>query len=317
MVVTKFLTLIFGLLLLVKGADLLLSSSIAIGKRFKVSDFFIGLVIVGFGTSLPELLVSIDSIIKESPDLSIGNVLGSNISNILLVLGVVLVFYEITFQKISKFDVFFHLSCHLVLLIVVLFSSFNSVVGLFFIFLFLFYLWNSYQNSSNQTENNEESKDKLSKIIVRNPIKFGIPIILISVFLTFFGASITVSSALDISYILGISDAFLGLTVVAIGTSLPEIITSVKAAQKSKSQLVLGNIIGSNIYNLLLILGSVSLFDVFIFSASLSFEVKFLVFSVLVFSIILYFNIQLKKTFSTIFLFAYLIYLFRLYSVNF
>ena len=136
-------------------------------------------------------------------------------------------------------------------------------------------------------------------------------------FLTFFGASITVSSALDISYILGISDAFLGLTVVAIGTSLPEIITSVKAAQKSKSQLVLGNIIGSNIYNLLLILGSVSLFDVFIFSASLSFEVKFLVFSVLVFSIILYFNIQLKKRFSTIFLFAYLIYLFRLYSVNF
>ncbi len=317
MVITKFLTLIFGLLLLVKGADLLLSSSIAIGKRFKVSDFFIGLVIVGFGTSLPELLVSIDSIIKESSDLSIGNVLGSNISNILLVLGVVLVFYEITFQKISKFDVFFHLSCHLVLFIVVFFSSFNSVVGLFFIFLFLFYLWNSYQNSSSQTENNEESKDKLSKIIVRNPIKFGIPIILISVFLTFFGASITVSSALDISYILGISDAFLGLTVVAIGTSLPEIITSVKAAQKSKSQLVLGNIIGSNIYNLLLILGSVSLFDVFIFSASLSFEVKFLVFSVSVFSIILYFNIQLKKTFSTIFLFAYLIYLFRLYSVNF
>ncbi len=317
MVITKFLTLIFGLLLLVKGADLLLSSSIAIGKRFKVSDFFIGLVIVGFGTSLPELLVSIDSIIKESPGLSIGNVLGSNISNILLVLGVVLAFYEITFQKISKFDVFFHLSCHLVLFIVVLFSSFNSVVGLFFIFLFLFYLWNSYQNSSNQTENNEETKDKLSKIIVRNPIKLGIPIILISVFLTFFGASITVNSALDIAYILGISDAFLGLTVVAIGTSLPEIITSVKAAQKSKSQLVLGNIIGSNIYNLLLILGSVSLFDVFTFSASLNFEVKFLVFSVLVFSIIMYFNIQLKKQFSIIFLFAYLIYLFRLYSVNF
>jgi cation:H+ antiporter len=317
MVITKFLTLIFGLLLLVKGADLLLSSSIAIGKRFKVSDFFIGLVIVGFGTSLPELLVSIDSIIKESPGLSIGNVLGSNISNILLVLGVVLAFYEITFQKISKFDVFFHLSCHLVLFIVVLFSSFNSVVGLFFIFLFLFYLWNSYQNSSNQTENNEEAKDKLSKIIVRNPIKLGIPIILISVFLTFFGASITVNSALDIAYILGISDAFLGLTVVAIGTSLPEIITSVKAAQKSKSQLVLGNIIGSNIYNLLLILGSVSLFDVFTFSASLNFEVKFLVFSVLVFSIIMYFNIQLKKQFSIIFLFAYLIYLFRLYSVNF
>ena len=119
MVITKFLTLIFGLVLLVKGADLLLSSSIAIGKRFKVSDFFIGLVIVGFGTSLPELLVSIDSIIKESPGLSIGNVLGSNISNILLVLGVVLVFYKITFQKISKFDVFFHLSCHLVLLKVV------------------------------------------------------------------------------------------------------------------------------------------------------------------------------------------------------
>ena len=232
MVITKFLTLIFGLLLLVKGADLLLSSSIAIGKRFKVSDFFIGLVIVGFGTSLPELLVSIDSIIKESSDLSIGNVLGSNISNILLVLGVVLIFYEITFQKISKFDVFFSLilsfssfHCHF-------FSNFNSLVGLFFFFCFFFTFGTATKILQIKQKIMKKSKDKLSKIIVRNPIKFGIPIILISVFLTFFGASITVSSALDISYILGISDAFLGLTVVAIGTSLPEIITSVKAAQK-------------------------------------------------------------------------------------
>ena len=317
MVITKFLTLIFGLFLLVKGADLLLSSSLAIGKKFKVSDFFIGLVIVGFGTSLPEFLVSIDSIIEESSDLSIGNILGSNISNILLVLGVVLIFSEITFKKISKFDVFFHLTCHLILFLVILFSNFNSIVGLFFIFLFLFYLWSSYQNSSNKTENKGDVTDKLSKIIIKNPIKLGIPIIFVSVLLTFTGANITVSSALDISYFLGISDAFLGLTVVAIGTSLPEIITSVKAAQKSKSELILGNIIGSNIYNLLLILGSVSLFDVFIFSTSLNFEVKFLVFSVFVLSLILYFNIQLKQKFSFLFLFAYLIYLLRLYSVNF
>ena len=107
MVITKFLTLIFGLLLLVKGADLLLSSSIAIGKRFKVSDFFIGLVIVGFGTSLPELLVSIDSIIKESPDLSIGNVLGSNISNILLVLEWYWYFMKSLFKKFLNLMFFF------------------------------------------------------------------------------------------------------------------------------------------------------------------------------------------------------------------
>ena len=97
-----------GLFLVVKGADILISSAVTIGKKYGVSDFFIGLIIIGFGTSLPELIVSIDAIIKKSPEISIGNVLGSNISNILLVLGSALFISKINLRKISRFDNIFH-----------------------------------------------------------------------------------------------------------------------------------------------------------------------------------------------------------------
>ena len=102
MLIINFFTLLMGLFLVVKGADILISSAVAIGKRYGVSDFFIGLIVIGFGTSLPELLVSIDAIIKKSPEISIGNVIGSNISNILLVLGAALFISKIDLRKISK-----------------------------------------------------------------------------------------------------------------------------------------------------------------------------------------------------------------------
>ena len=113
MLIINFLILLMGLFLVVKGADILISSAVAIGKRYGVSDFFIGLIVIGFGTSLPELLVSIDAIIKKSPEISIGNVIGSNISNILLVLGAALFISKIDLRKISRFDNFFHLIVHI------------------------------------------------------------------------------------------------------------------------------------------------------------------------------------------------------------
>ncbi len=312
-----FSTLLLGLFLVVKGADLLLSSAIAIGKKYKISDFFIGLAIVGFGTSLPELLVSIEAILKKSPDLSVGNVIGSNISNIVLVLGVVLIFSKITVSKVSRFDVFFHLICHFILLCFIWFLSFTYITGVLFITLFIYYLFKSFKNSSIQEESEQQLTDLLSRSIHKNPIIYGLPILIISTFLTFTGAEFTVRSALEISVFYGISNSFFGLTVVAIGTSLPEIITSVKAAKRKKSELIIGNIIGSNIYNLLLILGLISLFESFIFSDSLLFEVIFLVLCVLCFSLTLLLRASIKRKYVFIPIMIYIFYLTKVYFTNF
>ena len=123
-IVIQLLMLCSGLYFVVKGADVLLSSAIALGKKFKVSDFFIGLIIIGFGTSLSELLVSVKAVLENSPNLSVGNVIGSNISNIILVLGFALFISNVQFKNLKKFDVFFHLLIHLVFFFYFLFFYF-------------------------------------------------------------------------------------------------------------------------------------------------------------------------------------------------
>ena len=138
-------TLIIGLLLLVKGSDILISCAISIGKKINVSEFFIGLIVVGFGTSLCELVVSIDAVIKGSPDISVGNVIGSNIANLLLVLFAAGITSELKGVKVSIFDLTFHFISHFSFLIIFLFYFLDKNFGLFFIFFFLFYLLKSFQ----------------------------------------------------------------------------------------------------------------------------------------------------------------------------
>ena len=307
-----------GLFLVVKGADILISSAVAIGKRYGVSDFFIGLIVIGFGTSLPELLVSIDAIIKKSPEISIGNVIGSNISNILLVLGAALFISKINLRKISRFDNFFHLIVHIFFLLMVWLLVFDYKIGIFFLILFSFYIYKSFNNSLSKNENELETNDFFTKIVFKKPLIIGLPTIILSIILTFFGAEFTVDSVIEISIFFGISDSFLALTLVALGTSLPEIITSVRAAQQKMSELIIGNIIGSNIYNLLLILGFVSLFEAFSFPKNvLFFEVIFLFICAVSFSLLLYLKKELNKNFAWIFIIFYFFYLLKLLLTNF
>ena len=318
MLIINFLTLLIGLFLVVKGADILISSAVAIGKRYGVSDFFIGLIVIGFWTSLPELLVSIDAIIKKSPEISIGNVIGSNISNILLVLGAALFISKIDLRKISRFDNFFHLTVHIFFLLIVWLLVFDYKIGVVFLILFSFYIYKSFNNSLSKNENELETNDFFTKIVFKKPLIIGLPTIIFSIILTFFGAEFTVDSVIEISNFFGISDSFLALTLVALGTSLPEIITSIRAAQKKMSELIIGNIIGSNIYNLLLILGFVSLFEAFSFPKDiLFFEVIFLFVCTAGFSLLLYTKNELNKKFSWVFIIFYCFYLFKLLLTNF
>ena len=141
---------------------------------------------------------------------------------------------------------------------------------------------------------------------------------IISIFLTIFGAELTVVSAIKISVTLGISESFLGLTIIALGTSLPEIATSIKAAKRGKSEIILGNIIGSNIYNLLLILGISSIFSSFSYEKdTLLIEIIFLTFCTLIFSLIILYKSSISKRYSSLFLFFYILYLIWLYLTNF
>ena len=126
----EILKLILGLFLAIKGADILISSSVGLGRKLKVSDFFVGLVIIGFGTSIPELLVSVEAVLSNSADLSVGNILGSNIANILLVFSTIGFINNIKIKSIGSFDIFFHLSMHIVFFLIFNFSTFGKKFGI-------------------------------------------------------------------------------------------------------------------------------------------------------------------------------------------
>ncbi len=307
------LYLMLGLFFVVKGADILISSATSIGKKNNISEFFIGVVIIGFGTSLPELLVSIDAILNEFPDLSVGNVVGSNIANLLLVFGFIGFFSELTIKKISKFDISSHFFVHIFFLIIVMFLTFNLSFGLLFLFLFILYLYFSFKSSLLENFEEIQIEDSLlAKLSFKKPFVYGLPIVILSIIVTLLGAELTVDSAIYLSNQLGISDSFIGLTVIAIGTSLPEIATCIAAAKKNKINLIMGNIIGSNMYNLLLILGLASLFDSFFFTKEeLIFEIIFLTTIVSLFSIFL-----LKKSTITLITAIASIAIYGLYLAN-
>ena len=311
--------LIIGLFLAIKGADVLISSSIGLGRKFKVSDFFIGLVIVGFGTSIPELLVSVDAVLNNSANLSVGNILGSNIANILLVFCALGFVNNIKIKDVAPFDMLFHLSMHVIFYLVFNFSTFGKKFGVLFIILFLFYIFLSLRGSTDKKQiDNTDENDFFSAFAFRKPIFFSLPILIISIALTLFGVDLAVNSAVFISKELNIPDSFIGLSLIAIGTSLPELVTSISAAKRGNYQIIFGNIIGSNIYNLLFILGISSLFKFFGYNFYiLKTDVLILLITVFVFSICLIKKLTINKKISLIFLAAYILYLINLYYRNF
>ncbi len=312
-------TLLIGLILLVKGAEIFISSAIAVGKKLRISEFFIGLILVGFGTSLCELVVSIDAVLKGSPDISLGNVIGSNIANILLVTFAAGVTSELKSIKVSKFDILFHLGTHFIFALIFVFAFLSTEFGLLFIFLFLFYLFRSFKNSDSKDKDEIIlEKDFFTKTSFKNPFLYGLPISIFAICITLFGADMTVDSAISISMILNISDSFIGLTIIAIGTSLPEIATSITAAKKGRSNIIIGNIIGSNIYNILLILGFTSLFNSFSYNKNVLLgDVYFISILVILFTVFIVKRITLSKKVSFLCFLIYLMYLGNLYLTNF
>ena len=253
--------LVGGLLLILFGANYLVDGSSSIARRFGLSEFVIGLTIVGIGTSTPEMVVSFLSAIQGKADMAIGNVVGSNIFNTLLILGVSALIcpIKITRNAIRK-DLPLNIGVTILLIIlglnVTLFGIGNDNVlsridGAILLAIFVWYLWASFKNDSAQDDAEEDIK--------RYSLPISIAMILGGLAGLVFGGRLFVNAATEIAKALGMSEKFIAITIMAAGTSMPELATSAVAAFKKRAQLALGNIVGSNISNILLILGGSAL----------------------------------------------------------
>ncbi len=310
--------LIFGLILVLWGAEILINGSIALGKKYGVSELIIGVIVIGFGTSLSEFLVSLNAVLKDATNLSLGNIIGSNIANIYLVLGAAGIFKTIKTPKIKKFDIFFQLLVTIFFFLLFSYYKIDFLIGILFLSFFIVYIFFAIKNSSKSSDAEEINNDIISKKILRKPIIFGVPIIIFSITITVFGADLTVESAIKISRFLGIPESIIGLTFIAIGTSLPEIAAGITAARKLRVNLIFGNIIGSNLYNLLAIVGFSSLFKQFNYEKNLlRSDVLFLLFSTVLFTILVIFLKKINKVSSIFLILIYLSYFFYVYKIKY
>lgn len=245
----NYLILLIGFVMLIKGADTFVESSSNIAKRLKIPPIIIGLTIVAMGTSAPELSVSLTSSLAGMNDLSVANVVGSNIFNVLCILGVSSLVNKLKISNMK--DIIFLLGVSLLLLLVTIDGCLGFIDGLLFLCAFAVYIGNMIVKSIKNkidTEDTKEEKPLLKTIVLGFT---GLVAII-------WGGNLVVNSASAIASMLGMSENLIGLTIVALGTSLPEFITSVLATRKGELDIAIGNVVGSNVFNILLVLGVAS-----------------------------------------------------------
>lgn len=291
---TQLFLLVFGLSLLIAGSNYLLKSAVDLSIKLNLSKVVIGLTVVSFATSAPELLISISSALKGSSDIAISNVLGSNIANLGLVLGTALCFTTIKIPKSNiKYDWTFMMFVSILFYFFLKDFVINRVEGLILFLILIVFLFFIVK-----IRKDEKMEDVVENETVSN---FKILLLLIlSSLLLYFGSELFVKSSIYFANYFGVSERVIGLTLVAIGTSLPELVTTLVAIYKSELDISIGNIIGSNIFNILAVIGITSLItDLNILSESiLSFDIYVMIF----FSfILLIFYLSSKNRFLNIY----------------
>ena len=251
-----YILIIVGFVLLIFGANFLVDGAVALAKRFNVSNLIIGLTIVAFGTSAPELVVNLIAAANpDTTDIALTNIIGSNTINIFIILGVAALVYPIKSQISSrKFDIPMSLAAPIVILLLVwcFDDKITRVGGIILLLIFSFFMFVTIRKTLAMRNVYDVQENETGK-----PKKLWLSCVLIlgGLLMLVFAGQIIVNSATKIAESLGISQAIIGLTIVALGTSLPELATSVVAAIKKNSDIALGNVIGSNIFNVFLILG--------------------------------------------------------------
>ncbi len=267
-IIKSLFLLVIGFVLLVKGADWFVEGSAAIARKLNIPELVIGLTIVAMGTSLPEAAVSITASLNGNAGIAVGNVAGSNIMNILIILGITSVITTIRIQKST-----IRMEIPFLILVSAVFLGFgmtgnrlSGFEGVGFWALFVVYLVYLYVMSQRNESDPAEDEKPMNR-----PVWQCLILLVISAVMIIKGSDLIVSGATDIAKVIGLSDRIIGLTIVAFGTSLPELVTCITAARKNKADLAIGNIVGSNIFNILFVLGTASLIT------PIPFESKFVV----------------------------------------
>lgn len=298
----NYIILIVGFVLLIKGADVFVDGASAVAKKLGIPPVIVGLTIVSIGTSAPELAVSIISAIKGNNEIAIGNVLGSNLFNTLMVLGVTTIVLPMIIDK-EKIKIDFFINIFLAILLFVLtfdsiFGSTNNIIsrtdGLILIIICIAYIgfliYKAKKTDMPSPTEEEKNINVVGKIVA----------IIIGAIGIVLGGQLVVDSATNIAYSIGMSEKLVGLTIVAMGTSLPELVTSVVAAVKGEKDIALGNVLGSNIFNILLIIGISSFITQIPVAGTLIVDFIFLILvSVFIFGLI-FFNKKKEKKLSRV-----------------
>lgn len=310
-----YLLLIIGFVLLIKGADFFVDGASSLSKKIGIPSIIVGLTIVSIGTSAPELAVSIMSAIKGNSDMSMGNILGSNIFNILAVLGCTALVSPVIIKKKDIIRDYMATFLSTILLIALAFfvstnnlgatiSRLEGVILLVACIIYTIILIRSALLTSDKSNNSEEN-------ILTSTLKCLL-FLFIGILGIILGGNMVVETASTIAVDLGMSDKLVGLTIVAIGTSLPELVTSVIAAKKGENEIALGNILGSCIFNILLIIGMVSTITPIIIASSLLIDALFLTIVIILLGLIIFINkkeeVILYKYSGLIFITMYITY---------
>lgn len=309
--------IIVGFFLLVKGADLLVDGSSRIARKFNVKEIIIGLTIVSIGTSMPELIISVTSALKNQSDFAIGNILGSNISNLFFILGVSAIIKPLLFKKQTvKIEIPFVIFLTALLYIFGNNGDYHLITELegiiFIVFCVLFTIYNIFisKNINNSEMEKNKNKDiKLSKSFL---------LIMIGIILLKFGGDFVVDNASRIATLLGISERVISLTIVAISTSLPELITSALATYKGEIDLAIGNIIGSNILNIVLIVGIMAIINPIPYSVSFNKDLMIFLIGMIFLFIVPFIGekYKIERVSGYIYLISYFIYISSLVFYN-
>ena len=260
--VLQLLILAIGFAMLIKGADWFVDGASGIATRFGIPQLVIGLTIVAMGTSAPEAAVSITAAVKGNADITIGNVVGSNILNILIILGISSIITTLAVAKSTVWvEIPFMIVITLLLFLLGLDGTISLTDGLILWAVFIVYLLYLFWLAKHSKEETAEEGKNLSLGMALLWTVIGLALIIL-------GSNFTVDAASTIARILGLSERFIGLTIVALGTSLPELFTSVSAARKHNADIAIGNIVGSNVFNILFIIGTTALICPVPFAAS-------------------------------------------------
>ena len=305
MILVQILLLAVGFFMLVKGADWFVDGSAGIAKKLGIPQLVIGLTIVAMGTSAPEAAVSINASLKGNSGIAIGNVVGSNILNILIILGISALLSTIAIQKSTmRCEMPYMIFVTVVLIVLGMTGSYvTRVEGVILWVLFLIYLAYLFYLAKQGTEEDSVEDRSTLKLLL---FMIGGGVIVV------WGSDITVDSATAIAQMIGLSERFIGLTIVALGTSLPELVTSVVAAKKGNADIAIGNIVGSNIFNILFVIGTAALIAPVIYDPAFLFDGIIAVLAGVLLWVSVLKTKSLRKPWGIVFLVcygAYLVYL--------